>query len=353
VKAAAKYLDERANWWLHWPGAARGQGTACLSCHTTVPFGLARPALAGPLGETAPGPVEKKLIDRLRKRVDSWDKIVGSANAEKDPFVPFYSKHMKPASLGTESVLNALILVSSDARRANGTLSAPARKALGHLWEQQQSNGAWLWIDFGMNPWENDGAYLGASLAGVAVGMAGKAYFDQAGIRPKVAALKRYLTAQGVGQPLHHRLFCLWASSGLPGVLTEADKKKLLEEILGAQEADGGWSLVSLGRKTPRAEGWKSHAVYPEGLSSDGYATGLVVLVLKRAGVAADNRQLQRGIGWLLGRQKDGSWPARYINKRRDPQDQIGKLMRDAATAFAVLALTEPPATERGKVGAE
>src|SRR4051812_17215741 len=36
--AAAKYLDERGDEWLNWSGAARGQGTACLSCHTAMPF---------------------------------------------------------------------------------------------------------------------------------------------------------------------------------------------------------------------------------------------------------------------------------------------------------------------------
>src|SRR5919197_1314747 len=64
-KAAATYLDGRADWWLGWSGAAGGQGTACLSCHTAVPFALARPALAGPLGETAAAAAERRLIDGL------------------------------------------------------------------------------------------------------------------------------------------------------------------------------------------------------------------------------------------------------------------------------------------------
>src|SRR5688572_12695649 len=62
-QAAAKYLDERAAWWLDWSGAARGQGTACVSCHTAVPFALARPALGKLLGEKATGPVEQRLLD--------------------------------------------------------------------------------------------------------------------------------------------------------------------------------------------------------------------------------------------------------------------------------------------------
>ena len=46
-------------------------------------------------------------------------------------------------------------------------------------------------------------------------------------------------------------------------------------------------------------------------------------------------------MAWLNGKQSDGTWPALYPNRARNPQDNIGKFMRDAATGFAVLALTE------------
>jgi squalene-hopene/tetraprenyl-beta-curcumene cyclase len=342
-QAAAKYLDGRADWWLTWSGAARGQGTACLSCHTTVPFALSRPALGKQLGETAAGAVEKRLIGILDKRVENWDKIVAGADADKDPFVPFYPGQRKPSALGTESVLNALVLVNHDARWGKGVLRTPTKKALGHLWEQQQDNGAWSWLHFGLNPWENDAAYYGASLAALAVGTAGKSYFDQPDVQATVAAVKKYLRTQAPDQPLHHRLVALWASSRLPGIFTAEDREKLIAEVHGAQEADGGWSLAKLGKKTPQNAGWQAHGIYPDG-PGDGYATGLVVLALKRARVPADDPKLQRGIAWLGARQKDGTWPAAYPNRQRDPQTDVGKFMRDAATAFAILGLTEPAA---------
>jgi squalene-hopene/tetraprenyl-beta-curcumene cyclase len=317
-----------------------------------MPLALARPALGEQLGETAGGTVETRLIDNVKKRVENWAKIVSNPAAVKDPFLPFYPQNMKPASLGTESVLNALILVNHDARRANGALSAPTRTALGYLWEQQQENGAWLWLDFGLNPWEKDGSYFGAALAAVAVGMAGKNYSDQAGVQAKVAALKKYLETQFPNQRPHDRALCLWASSWLPGVLTEADKKHLIKELLNAQEADGGWSLPKLGKKVSGMGEWSSRGVYPGGAVSDGYATGLVVLALQRAGVAADNPMLRRGVGWLVTHQYEGAWPAHYLNKQRNPQDNVGKFMRDAATAFAILALSEPGETGLGNQGA-
>jgi hypothetical protein len=59
------------------------------------------------------------------------------------------------------------------------------------------------------------------------------------------------------------------------------------------------------------------------------------------SGNAADNPKLQGGVGWLATHQYEGAWPANYLNKQRNPQDNVGKFMRDAATAFAILALSE------------
>src|SRR5262245_57295157 len=347
--AAAKYLDSRADFWMGWSSAARGQGTACIACHTTLPFALARPALAGQLGEDGPLAAEKKLIENVKKRVESWDKIVAAPGSEKDPFVPFYSGARKPSALGTESVLNALVLVNYESRRTKGAFSAATQKALANLWQQQQADGAWLWLDFGLNPWENAGAYYGAALAAVALGTAGRGEYDRPEVQPKLAALKKYLNAQYASQPLHHRVLGLWASSRLPGILTDADKTKLIAELLALQEADGGWSVAKLG-KAPSGKGaWASHGVHPEGSISDGYATGLIVLALKRSGVAADNAQLKKATAWLVSREKEGTWPALYPNRPRKPQENVGKFMRDASTGFAILALTEAssPAKEK------
>src|SRR5262245_31295193 len=64
---AAKYMEARADWWLTWSSAARGQGTACVSCHTTMPIALALPALGRTRGESKPIAVETKLMDTARK----------------------------------------------------------------------------------------------------------------------------------------------------------------------------------------------------------------------------------------------------------------------------------------------
>jgi D-alanine-D-alanine ligase len=48
-QAAAAYLDGRMGWWAGWPSAARDHETFCVSCHTSLPYALARPALRAAL----------------------------------------------------------------------------------------------------------------------------------------------------------------------------------------------------------------------------------------------------------------------------------------------------------------
>ena len=108
-EAAAVYLDSRQAWWMEWPTAARDHGTFCVSCHSTVPYALARTVLR----TDVPGVVERRLLENIETRVSSWDKVR-----------PFYSdeEYRVPKtsqSRGTEAILNALILANRDARRGS------------------------------------------------------------------------------------------------------------------------------------------------------------------------------------------------------------------------------------------
>jgi hypothetical protein len=75
--------------------------------------------------------------------------------------------------------------------------------------------------------------------------------------------------------------------------------------------------------------------------AADGYATGLVLRVLQGAGLSPAHPQIARGLDWLKSHQSSsGAWPGVSVNKKRDPASHTGLFMSDAATGFAILALS-------------
>ncbi len=346
AKAAAAYLDQRETWWTGWQDASREHGTFCVSCHTAVPYALARPALRKVLGESSPTNNERLLLESVRKRVRLWKEIAPVYN-DKD-----YGANKGVESRGTEAVLNAFVLASQDAQ--DGKLSDDTRTAFANLWALQQtsgdSKGAWLWQLFDLNPWEgNISPYYGATLAAIAVGSAPQNYRSSPEIQTNLKLLREYLDREYSAQPAINRVTLLWASAKFPGLLTPARQKSIIDEVLSRQQPDGGWSLFPLSRTwkdwelSALAGKWNRADGTAQELKSDGLATGLITYVLRQAGIPRNNAQLERSRAWLVQNQNkpEGLWLGYSLNKRRDPSSNAGRFMSDAATAFAVLALTE------------
>src|ERR1700677_5255147 len=82
-KAAAAYLDQRADWWMSWPQSVRDHDTFCISCHTAVPYALSRPALRAALGEQTPSATEQKLLANVTKRDRIWNEAEPFYSDEK------------------------------------------------------------------------------------------------------------------------------------------------------------------------------------------------------------------------------------------------------------------------------
>jgi|SRR5579871_1142987 len=338
AQAAAEYLDTREAWWMAWPAAARDHQTFCVSCHTAVPYALSRPLLRATLGEPRPADAERKLRDSVAWRVTHW--------AETEP----YYRDQDQQSRGTEAVLNALILACGD--EVAGKLSAETREALRILWALQQTSGgqrgAWPWINFSNEPWEAaDSPYYGAALAAIAVGTAPENYQADPAIRGVVALLRDYLAGKYPQQSAMNQAFLLWASGKLRGLLTPDQQDGVRQELLRAQRSDGGWSTAALGwswRATSVSslfKMWIRSDETPQA-GSDGLATGLVVYALLQTGTSQRDARLSRGLDWLARNQdrKNGRWMARSLNARRDPSSAPANFMTDAATGFAVLALS-------------
>ena len=344
-QAAARYLDSRQVWWQAWDRTQKDHGTYCISCHTQAMYALARPTLRQDLAEAPATGAERAMIDSVEKRVHLWSQFPTSQ------VLPFYDdekygKGKEIESRNAESVLNAVILSSYDQRQ--GHLSPTTRLAFDNAWALQSTTGpdagAWVWQNFNYTPWESpESQYHWAALLAVTVADTPDHYRDDAAISSHLTLLTSYLSSHYAAQPLLNKVVALWAANSYPSLLTASQRRDLLADLLRLQKADGGWSASDLGD-------WERRDKTPLEYRPDGYATGLITLVLEESGTpqspaSQTDASIARGRAWLIANQDKttGAWTAWSLNKNRDLDSPIGKFMSDAATSYAILALENSP----------
>jgi squalene-hopene/tetraprenyl-beta-curcumene cyclase len=296
LERSAAFLDNQSLAWT--------QGRKCGTCHTNYPYLLARPMLKGDLA------AHDEVRKFFEKRIANWD----SGKKEDAP------------RWDTEVVATAATLAIQDS--FTGKLHPLTRQALDRMWTLQQKDGAWNWLKCAWPPSEHDD-YYGAVYVAVGVGRAPDNYAETDKAKAGLANLRRYLK-NNPPPNLHHKAMLLWASLKLDGLMSDKLKQSTIQELLAVQRPDGGWSLPSLGDWVGRDERPNDRFSAP----SDGYATGLVVYILRQAGVPADNAQVQKGVAWLKKNQREsGSWFTRSLNT-----DNY-HFITHAGTAYAVMAL--------------
>jgi hypothetical protein len=345
-QGAAQYLDARIDLWFERATELKtGQAkTSCISCHTVVPYLLARPVLRKAMHVNEPTPHESRLLKEMAARVETYPEHESMSDA----------KH--GGERATEAVLNAVVLARQDAFEKLGHPGALTRMAFQQLWETQSADGSWDWMNFGEEPDETaDARYNGAALAAIAVGTT-PGLLENHDVDSYVDKLRGYLNGRFSEQNLYRRTWMLLASSRLNGLLTGAQRESLKAELRARQNTDGGWSLYKLGpwrwsnSSAPYAPPGKPEVPLLE--KSDGYGTGLVAFALRESGVPADDASLQRATEWLRTNQREvqvdqhtwKSWRTYSLNHDRQHGGARGGpwkdlLMSDTATAFAVLAL--------------
>jgi len=328
--AAAHYLDTRMAWWRQWSKDERDHGTRCVSCHTSLPHTLAMPALRGQLGLTHQSVDEMAMFDDVVKRVYLWSEV--------EPFYPDQTRGVPKSaeSRGVESVLNALILATRDNER--GHLGPDTRQAFANMWALQMQagdqKGGFTWLDFHLEPFESPTAtYWGATLAALAVARAPGGYSTDPAVAPHIDALRNYLKT-GLTGSLYTRTLLVWADSQLHGVLDEAQRQKIIADLVACQQPDGGWTLASLSN-------WQRVDKSALPAQSDGYATALIALVLREEGMAVTAAPLKSARNWIVMHQDktSGAVPAKSINKDRQPGTDAYLFMTDQATGMAALAM--------------
>jgi squalene-hopene/tetraprenyl-beta-curcumene cyclase len=291
IAKAADYIDAVS---LNWTRERK-----CFSCHTNVPYMLARPA---PL---------KELRLFLENEAAGWEKTA--------PKTDYY-------------VLTTAFALAGHDAATTGKLQPLTKKALDWSMKLQKEDGSWKWPKCDWPPLEHD-TWYGVVFMAIAYGTAPENYAKSEHVKPTLDRIRAYI-AKNPPPDLHHKASLLWASQKIDGLTTDDERRATIKELLAKQRQDGGWCLPSLGDYGKRRDGSLNDPNSP----SDGYATGFVVYVLRQASVKTDDPALQKAVKWLKSNQREsGLWFTRSL--RVDHTDDRAHLITHAGSAFCVLAL--------------
>lgn len=291
----------------------------CVSCHTTGTYMVTRPAMAAQLG---------RPLDEMR------DFFVTELRAKQKMA---RVELAKPKTVGpAQAVYLAAGLAEWDKHIAK-RLSPETAEALALMFEVQDNAGSWASQD-GWPPLESDSFHL-ATQAAMAVGTA-PGWLAGLQDGKQASAVRRLKTYLRETAPPHDysRTLLLWAATRMPDLLPPARTRELVEMLWRQQRSDGGWSIRTFATPEQWGRGNRAGKLRAEeefaDPPSDGHQTGLAIVVLREAGVPADDGRIQRGIRWLKENQREsGRWWTRSLNT--DNRHFINY----SGTAYPMLAL--------------
>ena len=311
LELADDYLEKGAVAWTRKRG--------CVTCHTTGTYMQVRPALTSIMGKPTPE-IHELLIDELAE-------LKQAETAE-------LRKSTKPAQV----IYIAAGLAEWD-RHVTGQLSGETRSALELMFQIQENDGTWG--SLGCWPPLESSAYQEATVAAMAVEAAPgwRNGLEDEKLKQGVVSLHNYLRKT---KPPHDyaRVLLLWTATKVEGLLTEERREELANVLWSHQLENGGWSLRTFAAPDQWGDGNRAAKLRAEkeflSPSSDGHMTGLAVLVLREAGVPAEDPRLQKAVRWLLANQREsGRWWTRSLNT--DKYHYITY----SGTAYPLLALAK------------
>jgi squalene-hopene/tetraprenyl-beta-curcumene cyclase len=314
IERAAEFLDEVAVKW----GAKHG----CVTCHTNGHY------LIAPARIFKDRPTAAAVREFAEDWVQRWNEI---------------------GRPDTEIVVAPAAFLAINNAQTEGALRPTTLKALDAAWSLQSTEGHWPnWVKCNWPPFEQDDHY-GVTLMAIAMGMAPESYTHAEPAQTGIARLLSWLRGHEP-EEVHHRAMMLWAGKFYDGLITDAQRRLWIDELLALQKSSGGWASGDLGRWRQRApESGDISVLDPEFVEreyppvmidpdGDGYGTGFVTYVLLQAGVPQSHPQIQKSIHWLTSNQQaDGKW---FTNSLRN-EVWTSNFLTHTGTVFALKALAE------------
>jgi squalene-hopene/tetraprenyl-beta-curcumene cyclase len=296
VKAAVKYLDDGAHYWV--------REKSCLACHSTGVYMVERSALTKQLGK----PSEEVLRDFV-KSVPRADGKPGDGNA-------------------ATSVWRSSGLASWD-RHAEGKLSEHTARSLRHTLSILPDDNMYDTIKLIEIPYITTRLELTVQAMRAMVTAPGwLADLKDAGQLARVERIKKYLREH---QPLndYELALKLQLANLSPGLVSKEEREAAVAMLWRKQLPDGGWSTrrmsdllkwrVEVHPPTER-QPWKE-AMDPTVVAliqnlpdaanpgSDPYMTAFAIVLLRESGVPASDKRIRSGVAWLKANQRvSGRW---------------------------------------------
>lgn len=352
VQVFSKYARYGADVWANNPTAKlSGEGDACISCHTSLPYALVEPLLPGDHAAYT------DLIRNIDERVLTWQDNTPWYSDEKAEMVaalgglpPDALKEIldEDGSRGVEAIFNAFIRTMHDAYE--GEPAGPVtRRAFENMWSEQLQSGSnagsWKWIKANLIPWEvEDSDLWGASLACVAASQ-----YPELAPRRNLDLLYSILR-QGAADnatSLHVKAAILWCDTESGSEVISSDASKaIVAELLDLQHGNGGWAIRELG-PWGGWEGSSSDCCAQREIRPDAYATGYTAFILNRNRHLVSEKgkvQLAKANEWINKRLVD-PYPAEPRNNRHESAEEEfpqfrNNIYTNAGHMWAFLAMT-------------
>ena len=290
LKFAVDYVEQGAEAWT--------SDWKCVACHSNGSYMVVRPLLTPELG-------------RPNEKLRAF--FVGTLNEElaTDP------ADMRPELDSTQEVYVAAGLAIWDAQVTH-RLSPETEQALAMMFKRERADGGWTISDDNNPPLESN-RYQLATVAARAIGNAPGWVAQQRGtpLEGRIDLLEDYLRHPGKVQGDYDRTDLLWAATELPGLLDKPRIDELTAMVFSHQRTDGGWSIRSFAQPEEWGKGNRAAKLRAEpelaDPPSDGHMTGLAIIALRKAGVPASDRRIQRGTRRLVGDETRQEWPAALV----------------------------------------